>query len=147
MVNHTTGQPVCADFDCGDSDIYECNPSVANCSCLCDTAISPEVSGLIWSTKVQFSWNPAPCATVYNVYRQLGPLTSCGGVACSYGPCLWSGLVTHNATDVVVPLPGKVQFYLVTAETYVGEGTMGFARPVLVRPNISPCSTPPPPPP
>jgi hypothetical protein len=143
VTHHTTGQQACADFDCGEADLYECNPSVANCSCLCDTAIPPEVTGLRWTTKVRYRWNPIPCATVYNAYRQAPTLTNCGGVACFYGSCLWSGLVALNATDALVPLAGTVQFYLVTAESYVDEGTMGFSS-VAPRPNTSPCASPPP---
>lgn len=138
---------VCADFDCGNPDLYECNPNPLDCRCLCDNAIPPEVSGLLWSTKIKFSWNRVPCATVYNVYRQAPTLINCGGgIACSYGACLWSGLVAENATDAVVPALKTVQFYLVTAESYVAEGTMGSAT-AGPRPNVSPCATPPPPPP
>ena len=147
MFHHDTPNvQFCADFDCGNTDLYECNPNALNCSCLCDNVIPPEVSGLRWSSKVQFFWDRVPCATVYDVYRQDVPLTNCGGVACSYGTCLWSGLVAENATDALVPPAGKVQFYLVTAESYVAEGTMGSSS-VAPRPNAFACPTPPPPPP
>jgi hypothetical protein len=129
---------ICADFDCGNTDLYECNP-LANCSCTCDTATPLEVSGLRWSSKVQFFWNHQPCATVYDVYRQIGPLSS-------YGSCLWSGLVAANATDLLVPPAGGVQYYLVSAESYVNEGTLGNSSAGLPRlvPAALKCSTPPP---
>lgn len=136
------GVRFCADFDCGNTDLYECNPLSVSCDCTCDTAIPLEVSGLRWSSKVQFFWNHEPCATVYNVYRQVGPLPP-------YGPCLWSGLVAANATDTAVPPVGLVQYYLVTAESYVNEGTLGSTSTGLPRinPAVFRCSTPPPPPP
>lgn len=147
MFHHDTPNVrFCADFDCGNTDLYECNPALANCSCTCDTATPLEVSGLRWSSKVRFFWIHQPCATVYDVYRQIGPLTNCGGVACSYGPCLWSGLVAANATDLLVPPAGGIHYYLVSAESYVNEGTLGNSSAGLLRPNPVPlkCSTPPP---
>ena len=145
MIDHATGALICADLDCGSMELYECNP--ATCTCLCDSAASipPEVMNQRWPSKVTNSWNLAFCATVYNVYQQAGPLTNCGGVACSYGLCEWSGLVTNNAAQVATPPVGTVYFYLVTGENVIGEGTMGFSSAGFMRPNLFPCPTPPPP--
>jgi hypothetical protein len=145
VFDHATGAAICADLDCGSEDHYECNP--ANCSCLCDGpgAIPLEVVNQRWLSKVRHAWDAMRCATVYNVYRQFSPLLRCGGgVACSYGPCQWSGLVAENAVDATVPLPGKLLYYLITGENLSGEGTMGFSSSGLIRPNVSPCPTPPP---
>lgn len=138
---------MCADLDCGSMHLYECNP--ANCSCLCDSAVSipPEVTNQRWPSKVIHDWEVAFCAIVYNVNRQTSPFMSCGGVACSYGPCQWSGLVANNASEPATPPAGGVYFYLVTGENLSGEGTMGFSSAGFERPNVSPCPSPPPPPP
>jgi hypothetical protein len=142
VVDHKTGVAICADFDCGDSERYECNP--ANCSCLCDNTIPLEIEDQRWLSKVRHAWEAAPCATIYNVYRETSPFLNCGGVACSYGSCQWSGLAAHNATDVTVPLPGVVFYYLITGENLPGEGTMGFSSSGIQRPNLLACPTPPP---
>jgi len=142
-LDHATGAAICADLDCGSDEHYECNP--ANCSCPCDNLIPSEVVNQRWLSKVRHTWDPKPCATVYNVYRETSPLLRCGGgVACSYGPCQWSGLVAENAVDATRPLPGKVQYYLITGENLSGEGTMGMTSTAMPRPNVSPCPTPPP---
>lgn len=145
--NDYTGAAACADFDCGNVDFYECNPDPANCFCLCGSTIPPEIGNLRWPSKLLHDWDPVPCATVYNVYREIQPLLNCGGVACSYGTCYWSGLVATNASEVADPPVGQAYFYLVTGETVAGEGTMGNSSAGLTRPNYFPCPTPPPPPP
>jgi hypothetical protein len=148
VFDHMTGIPVCADLDCGSMALYECDP--LPCDCLCDPTIPPEVLNLQWSTKVNYGWDPAPCAVVYNVYRNAVPvpaLPGCGPIACAYGTCLWSALVATTAFDLTVPPSGLLNHYLITGENHIAEGIMGFPSAPLPRPNLFSCPSPPPPPP
>ncbi len=130
-----TGIPVCADLDCGSMALYECNDA---CDCECDPTIPPEVLNLQWSTKVNYGWDPAPCAVVYNVYRDAVPFLPV---------CFWSALVATTATDFSVPLSGDLNHYLITGENHIAEGILGFSNlptGLVLRPNASPCPSPPP---
>lgn len=141
----------CYDVGCGSGIVYECTPDIV-CNCWCVGVIPSSDLVLKWSyplkTEMMWTGGGLTCATVYNLYRAVGPRLvdlDRNGVADNYGPCLLNALVARTATDSTVPPVGMGYFYLVTAESQTGEGTMGTASNGLVRPNLTPCPTPPPP--
>jgi hypothetical protein len=48
-------------------------------------------------------------------------------------------LVVNEAPDSSVPGPGSAGLYLVSGESTLGEGTLGFASNAGERPNATPC--------
>jgi hypothetical protein len=76
------------------------------------------------------------------VYKVTAPLlhdADDNGLADYYGSCFQPDLPTNSSADAFVPPAGFSGFYLVTAESLLGEGTFGFASNGLERPNTSPC--------
>lgn len=139
----------CYDVGCGSLNDYECSLA-ATCDCQCVGVVPTPDLSMKWLTKVEIMWTGfgTRCSTVYNLYRAVAPRLpdlDRNGVADSYGPCLFNGLVAVTGNDTSVPPPGVVQFYLVTAESLAGEGSLGIASNGLLRPNVAPCPTPPPP--
>lgn len=95
-----------------------------------------------WASKAIFSWHIGPCADWYNVYKSVGrgfSDTDGNGVADKYGSCFEPDLVENAATDAMLPPASAAGFYLVTTESGLGEGTLGWASNGLERPNTSPC--------
>lgn len=143
------GQLGSYDVGCGSGIDYECNPTIA-CDCMCVGIIPTADLVLKWLTKteIRFTGIGTRCSLVYNLYRFTGPRlpdADRNGVADYYGSCLLNAMVATTANDTMVPPPGLANFYLVTAESQTGEGSMGTARNGLPRPNLTPCPTPPPP--
>jgi len=101
-----------------------------------------EITGVFWANKQQLGWATQLCATTFNVNRKTGPkLTDAdaNGLADDYGVCLQGGLATNQLIDADVPLANQTQFYVITGANPTGEGTMGYARSGLERPNLTPC--------
>jgi len=87
-------------------------------------------------------WQWGPCADWYNVYRRVDTSfidADNNGVADDYGPCFQPNLVLNQVPDSSVPAAGIGSFYLVSGESTVGEGTIGFASNGGMRPNVTPC--------
>ncbi len=71
------------------------------------------------------SWDVAPGAATYDVYRKSGSGVPAGSGA--GGVCLESGLTLESLTDTEVPPPNGSFCYLVRAANACGAGTWGNA--------------------
>ena len=95
-----------------------------------------------WASKTALVWPWGPCADWYNVYRlrtkQMTD-TDGDGVAGEYGSCMQRDLVVNEAPDSSVPGPGSAGLYLVSGESTLREGTLGFASNAGERPNATSC--------
>jgi hypothetical protein len=101
--------------------------------------ISPAGSSspLLFNDRTTLVWDGAPHsrASSFNLYR--GDL---GGLASGdYGTCRLAALATATATDPDDPSEGACHAYLVTGVNSSGEGPLGPASAVPVRPNLHPC--------
>jgi hypothetical protein len=85
-----------------------------------------------------FRWDPVPGAARYNHYGgDIAQLSFQNFGACRNG--IDPNLADTQATDPAQPIPGKGNFFLVTAETAGGaEGTLGFGS-SAERSNYAPC--------
>lgn len=139
--------------DCGDAQAPFCNgdcqlgamclPSGGGrCACTsCALAAPAPLADVRFVSKTRLEWYNLDCATSYNVYRHLGPLTDANGdgLADSYGTCLAAGSIESRTTDTSSPPPGSLHSYLVTGENGAGEGSLGRSSAGLERPNVTPC--------
>jgi hypothetical protein len=103
-----------------------------------------EVLGLrlekLGGANVRLEWSVPPGATAYNVYRGTltGGLSSMVAVAC--------GILTDgdgdqlpDTTDATSPTLGNLLIYLVTAQSFLGEGPLGASNGAPPRVIGSPC--------
>jgi hypothetical protein len=82
-----------------------------------------EVLHLRWNSSTELAWDPEAASARYNLYR--AALTALPG---GYGTCLQPALGSPVANETAVPPAGQGWFYLVAAETPLGEeGTLGNA--------------------
>ena len=82
------------------------------------------------------------CALVYNMYRGSGPrLTDQNrdGLADDYGSCHFGDIIDTRVVDPDRPQPGLLHWYLVTAENFAGEGTLGDNSAGQPRPPTAVC--------
>ena len=94
-----------------------------------------EVTDVVFTDGVTFTWHPERAATAYNIYREA--LT---GMTPDFGACEQSDLASETATDNDVPDSGTGFFYLVTATNCLDEeGTKGFQSNGIERANSAPC--------
>jgi len=95
------------------------------------------------ATKDQLRWKgAADCALVYNIYRAAGPRLrdlNADGLADDYGSCWIGDIIGNDAPDPSPPPGGQVHWYLITAENFIAEGSLGTNSHQLERPNLSPC--------
>lgn len=96
-------------------------------------AVPGEVLGLTIDGDV-LSWDPAPGATTYNVYRGYLQDLARG----SNGSTLEGEVASLSRVDTMTPVVGEGFFYLVTAANAEGEGTMGPGAGDVARPNATP---------
>jgi hypothetical protein len=119
--------PVC-DGSCPAGEACKQEPG-PGCGCIaCDTTAPdpPVVISMDSGQKVR--WTPVTCALVYNLYRGAGPALADGdadGLADDYGSCHIGDVVGTEVVDPASPQPGAVFWYLVTAENFAGESTLG----------------------
>ena len=76
----------------------------------------------------EIRWTPVTCALVYNVYLGAGPRLidqNRDGLADDYGSCHIGDIISTKVVDPGGPQPGAIHWYLVTAENFVGEGSLG----------------------
>jgi len=82
-----------------------------------------EVTGLLFLDKQQLQWNPEPSVGVYNLYRDR--ISNLAGLG--YGSCAQQDLTSAGATDSDPVPTADGYFYIVTAESRLGEeGSKGF---------------------
>jgi len=82
-----------------------------------------EVAGLLFLDKQQLQWNPEPSVGVYNLYRDR--ISNLAGLG--YGSCAQQDLTSAGATDSDPVPTADGYFYIVTAESRLGEeGSKGF---------------------
>jgi len=156
--NNCTCQPLAA--ACGDPLYPACNGAcpvnqkcvareapVPGCECTACATLGPSGLGGItlgWpATKDQLRWKgAADCALVYNIYRAAGPRLrdlNADGLADDYGSCWIGDIIGNDAPDPSPPPGGQVHWYLITAENFIAEGSLGTNSHQLERPNLSPC--------
>ena len=113
------------------------------CQCYpCLIAVPTDVGGVSWASKNVIVWRWMPCAGWYNVYKITTPFLSDSdqnGVADTYGSCSQPDVSENTAPDSMDPPAGSASFYMVTGESTVGEGTMGWASNNEERPNTQSC--------
>jgi hypothetical protein len=120
-------------------------PGTPNCECQpCEQVPPGEVVGVHWLDSDILRWSNLVCARVYNVYRLVGPELPDApppgdNVADTYGSCFAPDLLIPEVVDGSVPPLQEIQFYTVTGENAVGEGTMGWTSYGVQRPNVTPC--------
>jgi len=97
-----------------------------------------------WSDPDLLQWNTLSGATSYHVYRgdmdelrASGIYTQDPGTVTDSSRSCWQPGNDH--TDSFVPQPGKVAFYLVTADDGTTEGSLGKDATGASRPNDNPC--------
>ncbi|OLC53750.1 MAG: hypothetical protein AUH92_05330 [Acidobacteria bacterium 13_1_40CM_4_69_4] len=141
------GQPViCDDSNACTAD--RCDPALDRCV---NTAGTPpgEVGIIKFSDASTLEWGTIPNASHYNAYRGAFTITSgMGSLPAHYNHvCFESGDAQQNGATVAVdatdPKLGEIRYYLVDGESACGEGSLGAASNGTVRPNNSPCPTPP----
>ena len=116
-----------------------------------NTAGTPpgEVGIIKFNDASTLEWSTIPNASHYNTYRGVFTITSgMGSLPAHYNHvCFESGDAQQNGATVAVdatdPKLGEVRYYLVDGESACGEGSLGTASSGTVRPNNSPCPTPP----
>jgi hypothetical protein len=137
---------------CGQSPFPTCDglcPAGARCAeggagfeCECMPCVTPGlVGGAIWRSPIDMIWDLDPCSNAYNVYRHTGPLLDPDGdgVASSYGDCYQADWPPPAVMDFADPPLGDIRHYVVTGESDLGEGPMGYASNFGARPNTTPC--------
>jgi hypothetical protein len=105
---------------------------------------------LLFTDKERYEWTGigTVCSSNYNSYRadylRLPDVVPPFTVADDYGFCRYSGLIVEHAMEPLTPASGVTFFILVTAESLAGEAPLGFTSAGALRPNLTPCATPPP---
>lgn len=95
-----------------------------------------EVNALRFANRTTLTWSPEASTGVYNLYR--GALNTLPGL--TYGSCRTSKISGTTTIDSDNALQGGGYFYLVTAKNLIAEeGTKGYARSGIERPNPTPC--------
>jgi hypothetical protein len=115
------------------------------------TPIAPPmaIGPLSFQNSTTMSWNPTPDATHWNSYKGTVPATLMG----SRAPGSEYDHACHESADAMGDGPttstegnnppvGTAWYYDTTGEAVCGEGPLGMAT-AGVRPNSSPCPTPP----
>jgi hypothetical protein len=113
-----------------------------HCYCIgCINTDPGSTGGTGWTSRTTMTWEPAACASSYNVYRNSGGLFDLDrdGAADSYGSCLQSGLSGLEVSDTSSPPAGRSFFYAVSGKSLNGEGSLGYASNGVLRPNPEPC--------
>ena len=125
-------------------------PPGSICECQSCAVVGPDPGtgvggGLVLvlpGTKDQLRWSASKCALVYNTYRltarRLADLDR-DGLADSYPGCFQNDIIALEAPDPSVPQPGWLHFYLVTAEDFNIETSLGTNSAGALRPNTSAC--------
>ncbi|MFQ5767861.1 MAG: thrombospondin type 3 repeat-containing protein, partial [Acidobacteriota bacterium] len=100
--------------------------------------VLPEEVGntLLLSGNTALSWDTVAVATSYAVYRTDH---NAGTVFSENFVCLQSGLTAPTATDLSVPPPGIIFFYLVTTRSSTGESSPGQTSSGQLRSLAVPC--------
>ncbi|MCP3980165.1 MAG: hypothetical protein GY716_12740, partial [bacterium] len=130
--------------DCDDGDpctLDSCDPETGVCVHEPGPVPLPVV-GLAFHTKAVFEWPASLNATHWNSYRgSLGATQLYNHVCFESGDARGDGETT--STDPSIPSSGGVFYYLTSGENACGESDLGHASSGAVRPNSSPCPTPP----
>jgi hypothetical protein len=105
---------------------------------------------LLFTDKERYEWTGSgtQCSRNYNSYRAdyftLPDVLPPFAVSDDYGFCRYSGLLVEHAMEPLIPASGVTFFILVSAESLAGEAGLGFTSAGALRPNLTPCPTPPP---
>ncbi|MGH6690005.1 MAG: hypothetical protein ACREF4_04910, partial [Gammaproteobacteria bacterium] len=109
-----------------------------------------EIDPVKFQNALLLEWSPTPDATHWNTYRGTIPATLLGSrpPGSEYDHLCYESDDAHGdgatrAVDASAPPRGTAFYYDVTGEGSCGEGPLGRRSSGTVRPNASPCPTPP----
>jgi hypothetical protein len=123
-----TPYPTC-DGGCPVNEVCRQGPN-QDCHCVtCEIAVPGPVGPVIYLDQAdKIRWTPVSCALTYNLYRSIGAVLTDldeDGLADDYGSCLQDDIIGIETVDADRPQPGMIHWYLVTAENFVGQTTLG----------------------
>jgi hypothetical protein len=108
----------------GDAAIFSIGGRIANASFTLGASPRPQEVGGVRAVTGRFEWDVVPAATSYHVYR--GAISSLPSGAGTCSDALDPDRTDTRFTDTEVPQPRTGWFYLFSAQSPDGEGSLGY---------------------